>query len=217
VKNFLFIVAFIIVLILVCIVIDWFLPNQVHNGLVLTSLHFIKEIGLVIVLGIFVFFGCKAFRIVRNEKSPSQEFIKMLPASIIWFVVMFSAANFIIGHGDETDCRKYNYNDKLNGGVKEINGKKYTIKICGSGVNDNHFFGDSMDEVRLEILNEQGELLAKRYYKVFWGGQPGHEPIEVRQDSIIYQDDADTFGKPRTITMPPTFLDWIRARFPVFN
>ncbi len=42
-KNLALILASIIVLILVWIVIDWFLPRRFHNGLVLASLYFAKE------------------------------------------------------------------------------------------------------------------------------------------------------------------------------
>jgi hypothetical protein len=131
---------------------------------------------------------------------------------IIWLVI-FSAGTFIASHVDGTDCQNYNYNEKLNGGVKYFKGKKYTVNICGSGVNNSHFFGDGMDTVQLTVLDEQGELLAKRRYKVFWDGQPGHEPIGVEEDRLTYYDDEDQDG-PRTITMPPTWLDWMRARLP---
>ena len=165
VKNLFLISASTIVLILTCVVIDWFLPRQFHNGLVLASLHFIKQIGLTIAFGILVFFGYKAF---KTAKSPSQEFIKMTPTVIVWLAIIFSAAVLFASHGDGTDCQNYNYNEKLNGGIKDFNGKKYTINLCGSGVNNSHFFGDGMDTVQLTVLNEQGALLAKRRYKVFW-------------------------------------------------
>lgn len=116
---------------------------------------------------------------------------------------------------DNTDCQQYNYTEKLNGGVKEFGGEKFTINICGSGTDNSHFFGDSMDKVQLTIINDQGELLAKRHYKVFWDGQPGHEPLAIGKDSITYQDDEKQAD--HTITIPPTFIDWIRARIPLFN
>jgi hypothetical protein len=119
------------------------------------------------------------------------------------------------GNHDYTDCQRYNYNKKLNGGVKEFNGKKYTIDICGSGTNNSHFFGDSFDAVVLTVTNEQGDVVAKRRYKVFWDGVPGHEPLSIGKDSITYQDDAEQAD--HTITMPPSFIDRIRAQLPFFN
>ncbi len=112
-------------------------------------------------------------------------------------------------HGD-IDCQRYNYNGILNGGVKVFDGKKYIVNICGSGVDDRRFLGDKMDNVRLTISNDKGEVLAKRNYKVFWDGQPGHEPLVIEKNRIIYQDDKEQVD--HSISMPPTMLDRIRAR-----
>ncbi len=131
-------------------------------------------------------------------------------------VLMAVAALFLLqGNHDYIDCQRYNYNSKLNGGVKEFGGKKYTINICGSGTNNSHFFGDSMDAVELTITNEQGELLAKRHYKVFWDGVPGHEPLAIGPNTITYQDDEEQ--AEHVITMPPTVIERIRARLSFFN
>lgn len=122
---------------------------------------------------------------------------------------------FLWGNHDYTDCRRHSYNNRLNGGVKIFDGKKYVINICGSGVNNGHFFGSSMDAVELTVTNDQGEVLAKRRYKVFWEGRPGHEPLTIGQNSISYQDDEEQ--AEHTIAMPPTTLDWIKARVPFFD
>ena len=134
---------------------------------------------------------------------------------VVLIVCIIATGSLIIYQLDNTNCQQYNYNEKLNGGIKEFNGKKFTINICGSGANESHFFGDSMDKVQLTIINDQGELLAKRHYKVFWNGQPGHEPLSIDKDSITYQDDESQ--EDHTITMPPTFIDWIRAKIPLIN
>lgn len=116
---------------------------------------------------------------------------------------------------DNTDCQNYNYNTKLNGGIKVFDNKKYNVNICGSGVNNSRFSGDSMDVVQITIMDELGNVLAKRRYKVFWEGKPGHEPIIIGKDSITYQDDDKQ--RDYIITMPPTLLDWVRARLPLLN
>ncbi|MBA9897903.1 hypothetical protein D7207_11895 [Burkholderia cepacia] len=116
-------------------------------------------------------------------------------------------------HGD-IDCQRYNYNEKLNGGIKELDGKKYLVNICGSGIDDRRFMGDGMDNVRITVSDEHGEILAKRNYKVFWDGVPGHEPLVFEKDRIIYQDDKEQAD--HSISIPPTKLDWIRARLPIF-
>ncbi len=130
----------------------------------------------------------------------------------IGIIVLGYGASFLENSFNNTDCQRYNYNDKLNGGVKEFDDKKYTINICGSGVNTSHLFGDSMDQVQLTITDEQGSLLVKRRYKIFWDGQPGHEPITIEKGKIIYQDDEKQVD--HTIVMPPTFLESLRARLP---
>jgi hypothetical protein len=130
-------------------------------------------------------------------------------------VAILTVGSFISNFFDNTDCQQYNYNDKLNGGVKVFDNKKYAINICGSGVNNSGFFGNGMDVVQLTVTEEQGKVVAKRRYKVFWEARPGHEPITVGKNSITYQDDDSQ--KDYTITMPPTFLDWIHARIPLFS
>ncbi|HFT8010366.1 TPA: hypothetical protein ACU9T0_006026 [Burkholderia cenocepacia] len=140
----------------------------------------------------------------------------ILGAAIGIFLLLAGTGALLVSESrNYVDCQRYNYNDKLNGGVKEIGGRKYTINICGSGVNSSHFFGDSMDVVQLTISDERGVILAKRHYKVFWEGQPGHEPLTIGQDRITYQDDEKQADY--TIAMPPTTIDWIRARLPFIN
>ncbi|QXW45188.1 hypothetical protein [Pseudomonas amygdali] len=132
-------------------------------------------------------------------------FIFMLTA-----LVIYSAAFNVL---DSTDCRSYNHTKELNGGTKNFDNKTFVISICGVGVNNSLFNGDGMERVRLTISDDQGELLARRYYRVFWDGQPGHEPLKVSDNSITYQDDREQ--KDHAITMPPTRLEWIRARLPL--
>lgn len=136
--------------------------------------------------------------------------LKMAVIVVTIVIFVIGAVSFFSHLFDNTDCQRYNYNEKLNGGVKSINGKKYTLNVCGSGVSNSHFFGDGMDVVQLTVLNDHGDILAKRRYKVFWEAQPGHEPLVIGRDSITYQDDEKQ--QDYTITMPPTFVDWIRAR-----
>ena len=150
---------------------------------------------------------------IANLKKPLKR-VLIIGAAII-LLMLCAALLFLRGNRDYTDCQRYNYSDKLNGGVKEFDGKKFTIQICGSGANNSHFFGDSMDAVVLTVTNEQGEVLARRHYKVFWEGKPGHEPLTIEKNSITYQDDEEQAD--HTIAMPPTTIDWIRARLPFSN
>ncbi|PMS17727.1 hypothetical protein C0Z18_19765 [Trinickia dabaoshanensis] len=133
----------------------------------------------------------------------------MTPAIVFWFTLLLLITGFFVDN-QYYNCQKYNYSSKLNGGIKTFDGKKYTIGICGSGINNSHFLGDSMEAVELTVTDEQGALLAKRHYKVFWDGRPGHEPLTTGPHSIIYQDDDKQ--EDHSIAMPPSLLDRVRAR-----
>ncbi|UZJ60831.1 hypothetical protein OKW98_03560 [Pseudomonas sp. KU26590] len=193
---------------------DWALSGKFHNGLIIAGLSFASELSLPLGLAILSFFGYKATKIIREEKSPRQEFVKMIPAASIWLSILLLTINFFAGRSI-TDCQKFNYNNTLNGGIKEFNGKQYTVNICGSGVSNSHFFGDGLDAVQLTIIDDKGDELAKRSYKVSWDTQPGHEPLTTEKDSITYQDDEDQ--RSYIISMPPTLIDRIQARVPLFR
>ncbi|VWD50443.1 hypothetical protein BCO71171_05332 [Burkholderia contaminans] len=211
VKNVFLIAGSIAALTIAYLAIDWLLPNSMHNGLVIASLYFIKEIGVTILFLIALFFGYRAYRIYKTEKSFPHELLKMLPIIIFWLAIVIFGANFFMG-SDSYNCTKHNYNQQLNGGIKEFQGEKYTINICGSGVNNSHFLGDNMDSVQLTVLDAQGQVQVKRNYKVFWDGQPGHEPLTIGPNSITYQDDDKQADY--TITMPPTLIEKLKARLP---
>lgn len=152
---------------------------------------------------------------LKRKKLSGKEFLKMIPTIAIWPLVLFLSATHIEKLFNHIDCKNYNYNNQLNGGSKEFNGKRYELNICGSGVNNSHFFGSTYDTVTLFITDEQGQLLAKRDFKVFWEGQPGHVPLKIGKESIIYQDDESQ--TEHAVTMPPGSLEWIRARIPMIN
>lgn len=214
VKNFLLIVVSIVVLFIALAIIGWILPNKIYNGLVITSLYFYKEIGVAVVILIAIFLAYKAYLIHEKEESFGRELIKLTPAIIFWLVIVFCVANFFGGR-QGYNCKKYDYTQQLNGGAKIFQGKRYMVSICGSGVNNSHYFGDSMEAVELTVKNDTGEIMAKRHYKVFWDGQPGHEPLVIGRNSITYQDDEKQ--KDYVINVPPTMVDWVKARIPFFN
>ncbi|RQV00892.1 hypothetical protein DF047_31260 [Burkholderia cenocepacia] len=214
INNALLIFGTIAALIIVCLIINSFLPVNIRNGIIIASFHFSKEIGLGVIFLIALFFGHKAYRIYNTEKSFPHELLKMIPATVVWLGLTFCIVVFFMG-SSSYNCTKHNYNQQLNGGIKEFQGKRYAINICGSGINNSHFFGDSMESVQLTVQNEQGQIQVKRNYKVFWDGKPGHEPIEITPNSITYQDDENQAD--HTFTMPPTIIEKFRARLPFFN
>ncbi|WP_157377902.1 hypothetical protein [Burkholderia ubonensis] len=103
------------------------------------------------------------------------------------------------------------YTQKLHGGVRRINGQKYTINLCGTG-------GDSMqsgDEIRLQVFSENGRLLAQRHFTVNWN-ETFPNALEYSTDHITYYDNNGK-GMESTISIPPTATDWLRARLPFLN
>jgi hypothetical protein len=191
-------------------------PNDAATGVMIVGgTHRTLVIGVVVLL-IIAYLGYRASGVFKKAEKPYQELAKMAPALVLWCLIVVFAGSAWNEVTDGTDCQAHNYNEQLNGGRTVIGGKAYIINLCGSGRSDSFLFGSSFDRVRLEVLNEQGELMIKRYYSVFWDGQSGHEPIAVHQDSISYVDDAYD-GNPQTITIPPTYLDWLRARVALFN
>lgn len=108
-----------------------------------------------------------------------------------------------------SNCQRYTQD--LNGGVKTIGAKKYDVKMCGTGGDEN----SNDDEVELRVSDEKGELLAKRHFTVHWMAN-FHEPLEYQNDQVIYYDFSTHTNFKKSITMPPTAFDWIRARLPLY-
>lgn len=217
VKNVLFILVSILVSFLLALFIAWIWPTTGPDLRMFFWIYYAQEIGLGIGVLTAIFFLQKAYRIYKTEKSLWKELLKMAPAAATWAIAFLYASTFLYKLLHQTDCQQYNYNDKLNGGMKEIAGKKYVVNICGAGINDSHFFGDGLDRVQLTVTDEQGSVLAKRYYKIIWGETLGHKPLVIDKNNIYYFDDANSYAEPGTIAMPPTIHDWIGARIPLLN
>ena len=100
----------------------------------------------------------------------------------------------------------------LNGGEKIYAGRKFNIVLCGTGGDENF----NHDRIRMQIFSENGTLLAQRKCYVDWGGTPIR--IEYYDDHLFYFDDASKgSGFQNRVSMPPTLLDWIRARLPLVD
>jgi len=85
-----------------------------------------------------------------------------------------------------------------------------------SGSRNNGFFASSNEQVRIVVADERGTTLATRLFFVFWGGRPGNESIEIRDGKLIYFDAGDEYDGTRSISMPPTAIDWIAAKIPIW-
>ena len=87
--------------------------------------------------------------------------------------------------------------------------------MCGTGGEDSMLLYRP-DEIRLQIFNQQGDLVALRHFAVNLGSKPGGPP-EYHPDHITYFDISSKRNFEKTISMPPTALDWIRARIPLLD
>jgi hypothetical protein len=115
----------------------------------------------------------------------------------MWWFETFSAA---FSH-----CA--DYTQRMNGGVHVLAGQSYRVTLCGlsrMGVDD-----DS-DLVRLQIQAMDGELLAERYFVPDWAGS--FTELTYETDRLIFHNGRGRYWES-SLPMPPTWLDWVRARF----
>ncbi|WP_334070690.1 hypothetical protein [Burkholderia ambifaria] len=99
------------------------------------------------------------------------------------------------------------YTKKLNGGSKDINDTTYFIKLCGADIKNG-------TEIKLHVLDVSGELLAQRYFS-YYVNSATERDLVVTLDSIIYYDHSKD-DVMRSVSIPPTTWDWVRARLPLF-
>lgn len=196
-------------------VVLFLLPEHIKSGVLILLTHYLPHIFAAGGLVIACYVAYRCYGVLGTVEQPAHELRKMMPAVLLWVAILGATVNWFKDITDNTDCEHHNYNEQLHGGPVTISGTNYVVNLCGTGINDSHFFGNSLDTVRIEVLSAQGELLAKRYYSVYWLGEPGHEPLEIKGNGIRYQSDAG--DSPETIALPPSAWDWLRARIPVFN
>lgn len=205
-------VALAVVAIYLVIAVIWMsLPAGVTNVITIFLLVNAKTVILAFTSIVFVFYLYRLFRNIGHFTWAKR--VGMAIATL-GFLAFFYLVNFRGITIDDTDCHRYNYDAKLNGGVKQINGETYIVNICGSGHRDNDFLADQNEKVRIVVADTHGSTLATRLFFVFWGGRPGNDPIEIRNGKLIYFDASDAHDSTRSISMPPTTIDWISARIP---
>ncbi|WP_156425796.1 hypothetical protein [Herbaspirillum rubrisubalbicans] len=74
--------------------------------------------------------------------------------------------------------------------------------------------GDN-DRLELTVLDEHGEMLARRHYSVNWqAGISFHEPLQYEKDAVMA---VNAFGEDIRIQIPPSRFDWLRARIPLLD
>ncbi|RQV26341.1 hypothetical protein DF039_06435 [Burkholderia cenocepacia] len=194
--------------------IGWtFVPVDVHNAITIFALVHTK---LAIFAITSIIFGFYVYRLVRNFNRFSRA--KRAGAAIVTLV--FFAFVYLVGYRgimiDRTDCQRFNYNVKMDGGVKQVDGITYIVNICGSGVRSNGFLGDQNEQVKLVVSDAHGSTLATRLFFVFWDGRPGEDSTIIRKNKLVYFDASDEDDSERSISLPPTTFDWVAAKFPIW-
>lgn len=109
-----------------------------------------------------------------------------------------------------SNCERYT--KWLNGGLREYEGKKFNIVLCGAGWDKNRM----NDWVRLQVWSEHGSLLAQRTFLVDWDSNFPRD-LEYNKDHLTYYDASQQDDFVHHITMPPTWWDWVRARLPLLD
>ena len=199
-----------------------FLPDTSLGFLWLIP-YFKTEITFI-PLGIFlVILAYKAYRYVKRTGNPWQtvrENLKpnLIIISSIAFIIYAGMVLFAVRYPAEYDRCDF-YNKELGGRVKEYQGRKFKVHLCGTGDYDGRF-EYKPDEIRLQVFNEKGDLVALRHFEIDWQSSFDRE-IEYHSDHIAYIDESSSTNSisisTKTISMPPTTLDWIRARIPLLD
>jgi len=75
----------------------------------------------------------------------------MIPTIIFWLVLSLVSPLLITNHlaanNCKFDCKKYDYTNELNSGFKEFQNQKYSIEICGSGMNHGGILADDAPDL----------------------------------------------------------------------
>jgi len=104
---------------------------------------------------ILIFFGNKGYSFNTKGNGLRKEFPKIIPTIIFWLVFCIVSTHFVTNHlaanSSKFDCNKYDYTNELNGGIKEFQNQKYSIKISGGGINHGGILADDApDRAELE-------------------------------------------------------------------
>lgn len=192
--------------ILVAIIAIFLLPDWLSVGIIFFIAKYKIEIGYT-VLALFALGTVYWLIKGKQQQNLKKKVYILLSLPFIIYACICLVAFLFPASYSRCDY----YNQELNGGVKEFNGKKYTVNLCGTGA-DNMGSGD---EVRLQVLDEKGELLAIRHFTVNWN-ESFPKVLEYSPDHITYYDNTGSDFDKR-ISIPPTAADWVRARLPLFN
>ena len=206
----------------IAVIVVFIIPANVLFWVALVIADRASSIGLIALGILSIFFAYKAYktyRYINRLESPWQTFKGNLKKNlIIFFSFAFTIYACMVLYVTlfPTEYGRCDfYNEHLNGGVKEFQGQKFRVHMCGAGGQHTYFFVED-DEIRLQIFNEKGDLVALRHFGVNLDAKPGGPP-DYYPDHITYFDTSSKRNFEKTISIPPTTLDWIRARIPLLD
>jgi hypothetical protein len=100
------------------------------------------------------------------------------------------------------------FTNKMEGGWREFQGEKYKLQMCGSSIYEPAYRVNAVGhKIRLAVFDESGDLRALGYFTT---EHENYFPVEISETSIELGYDSEK----RIIKMPPSKLEWIRARLP---
>lgn len=147
---------------------------------------------------------------MQTIKTGFWRIVRRLSIGVLALYGVLALLSIYVFPGSYTDCER-NTKD-LNGGERIYAERKFKIILCGNGGDENFMH----DKMRMQILSESGELLAQRKFYVDWNGAGPFE-LEYGDDYITYFDVSKGSNFENKVSMPPTWLDWIRARLPLVD
>jgi len=179
------------------------LPDWISVKIIIFLVIFKNWIGYTLLVIIVLW---TLYWLIKDTQKIKKKSLIVLSAvaigyAFIWIISLFHQSSY-------ADCDYYT--KSLNGGIKDFKGKKYTVKMCST----KFFWGDG-SQVRLQILDDMGELKALRYFIFYWNDSADKE-LEYGDDVILYYDNSQSVPL-KSLKMPPSKIDWIRARLPLFN
>ncbi|MFT3849878.1 MAG: hypothetical protein QM739_14755 [Propionivibrio sp.] len=196
-----------LILVLLLILILFVLPDSVSAWIVffiIVILNNLEWIGH----GVLALLGGVALYWIFSDRQRIKRRALALTASV---VAAYAGICLISILHQSSYGRCDHYTQELNGGIRTVNGKQYTIQLCGT----KRLWGGG-EEVRLQVLSEEGRLLARRY-SVFYWNDPGEVKLRHYKGTTIYYGAEANGGATQSIHLPPTCWDWITARLPLFD
>jgi hypothetical protein len=157
-----------------------------------------------------------AYVFFNSDSDRGRRVFKLLRTLAIRFIAVLIVVNLwnkIINSG-EWSCEEYTrmMTTTMGGNVFEEGGRRYEVKLC-KVLSLAPWFPE---RIRLQLLSYPGrELLVERTF--FWS--PIYDPrwdssvISAGSGKVNYGE-GDDDGYAGRISLPPTKLDWLRARLP---